>query len=157
MTTLKIMLNQHPRALPTTRESYADAVEELSLCGRICTSCADACLGESEHRAHLVRCMRYALDCADICGVTARLLTRQTDSEDALLVAQLRACTLACGLCAEECFTHASMHGHCASCADACRSCQECCSRMLAELAFDDKLDSDAPLLPVEEPASPPS
>lgn len=143
MTPLKKILNQHSRALPTSRESYAETVEELSLCGRICTSCADACVGEVEELPHLVRCIRIALDCADICGVTARLLTRQTETDHALLRAQLHACALACELCADECFAHASVHAHCASCANACRSSQECCSRMLAELDLGETMERD--------------
>jgi hypothetical protein len=135
MKTLNIMLNQHPRALPTSRDSYADAVSNLTLCEQVCTSCADACLGEPEHLTELIRCIRLSQDCADICGVTARLLTRQTDTDGAVVQAQLHACVLACEVCADECFSHASMHGHCATCSESCRECQECCSRLLEEIS----------------------
>jgi hypothetical protein len=134
MKTIDIMLNQHPRALPTSRESYAEAVSMLAMCEQICVSCADACLGEIEHLHHLVRCIRLNQDCSDICGATARLLTRQTDSESSLVQAQVHVCVLACQLCADECFAHASTHGHCATCADTCRCCQESCNRLLAEM-----------------------
>lgn len=135
MKTIDIMLNQHPRALPTSRESYAEAVAMLATCEQVCTSCADACLGETEHRERLIRCIRMNLDCADICGTTARLLTRQTETDSSLVQAQVHACVLACQVCADECFSHASMHGHCATCADTCRYCQECCNRLLGEMA----------------------
>lgn len=134
MKTLNLMLNQHPRALPTTRDTHADTVAALGTCEQICTSCADACLGEIEELDRLVRCIRTSLDCADICGATARVLTRQTETDDPLVRAQLHACVLACQACGEECFAHASVHGHCATCADTCHYCQECCNRLLNEL-----------------------
>ena len=135
MTTIDLMLNQHPRAVPTTRESYAVAAAALSMCEEVCTSCADACLGETEHVHKLVRCIRANLDCTEICGTTARLLTRQTESDAPVVQAQLHVCVLACQTCADECSAHAAMHGHCATCADTCRYCQECCNRLLGEIS----------------------
>ena len=125
------MLNQHPRAVPTSRESYAEAISALGICEQICTSCADACLGESEDLNHLVRCIRTNLDCAEICATTGRLLTRQTETDGPVVQAQLRVCVLACQACADECAAHTSMHGHCATCADTCRYCQESCNRLI--------------------------
>lgn len=40
---------------------------------------ADACLAEGEHLQQLVKCIHVNLDRADICEVTARELSRQTE------------------------------------------------------------------------------
>ncbi|MGV7852926.1 four-helix bundle copper-binding protein, partial [Mycobacterium kansasii] len=46
-------------------------------CGQACTACADACLSE-DSVAHLTKCIRTDLDCADICELTGRVLSRHT-------------------------------------------------------------------------------
>jgi hypothetical protein len=133
--TIDLMLGQHPQSLPGAREFHAEAIAALVVCQQICTSCADACLGEKEHVDRLLRCIRTDLDCADICAVTERVLTRQTETNGSLVQAQLHACIVACQLCADECASHASMHSHCATCAEACRHCQAQCNRLLGELS----------------------
>jgi hypothetical protein len=103
-----------------------------------CTSCADACLGEKGVQ-NLVRCIRLNLDCADICAVTARLLTRQTEPPLALLRRQLEVCEAACQACEAECDQHAHHHEHCRVCAEACRRCAEACHALLPEVPADAK------------------
>ena len=135
MKTIDLMLNQHPRAVPTSREAYSDAVSALGICEQICTSCADACLGETEDLNSLARCIRYCMDCAEICSTTARLITRQTETDAPVVQAQIHVCVLACQTCADECAAHTSRHGYCATCADTCRFCQEFCNRLLGEIS----------------------
>ncbi len=135
MKTIDIMLNQHPRAVPSKLEAYADAVTALGICEQVCTSCADACLGESEDVSHLVRCIRANLDCADVCATTIRLITRQTEPDAPVVQAQLHVCVLACQTCADECSVHSARHGHCATCADTCRFCQEAGNRLIGEIS----------------------
>jgi hypothetical protein len=78
---------------------------------------------EKDMLTELRKCIRLNLDCADICEVTGRVLTRQSEYDASLTKAQLQACREACATCAEECERHGEMH-HCSICAEACRRCQ---------------------------------
>lgn len=100
-------------------------------CAQCCTTCADACLAE-EMADMLARCIRTDLDCADICNVTGRILSRLTQPSSDILHAQLETCAAACRVCAEECDKHASKHDHCRICAECCRMCAESCKRVMA-------------------------
>ena len=83
----------------------------------------------------LVRCIRLDLDCADVCGATGRIMSRQTAFDPQIARAQLQACATACRVCAEECAIHAQ-HGmeHCRVCAEACRTCEQACQAVLSQL-----------------------
>jgi len=135
ITMVEPMLRTHPRADLQHSKDYANALNALALCEQVCTSCADACLGENGDVASLRRCIRTDLDCADVCAATARLIGRQTETPNELIHAQLHACVLACQLCADECETHASMHDHCRICAETCRFCQERCNFLLGVIS----------------------
>ena len=90
-------------------------------------ACADACLGEEEF-APLVRCIRLNLDCDDVCDVTGRLLSWQTEPNWTVLRAQIEACVAACRACAAACERYAEHHEHCQICAASCRRCEEACT-----------------------------
>lgn len=135
MKMIETMLRSHPQADLQRSDAYTETLNALTLCTQICTSCADACLGETEHLAALRRCIRLNLDCADVCEATARLVVRQTDTPNELIHAQLHACVLACQFCADECEAHAARHDHCRICAETCRHCQERCNFLLGELS----------------------
>jgi hypothetical protein len=83
----------------------------------------------------LLRCIRLDLDCADVCGATGRIVSRQTATDLQLLRAALEACARACQLCGDECERH-GRHGmeHCAVCAQACRRCEQACRGLLSAL-----------------------
>ena len=72
------MIRTHPHQPAIDGELLARCIEECFQCAATCASCADACLGEESVR-DLVRCIRFDLDCADVCLATGRVLTRQTD------------------------------------------------------------------------------
>lgn len=152
MKMIETMLRSHPHADLQHSDAYADVLNALALCGQICTSCADACLGETEHLANLRRCIRLDLDCADVCQTTARLIVRQTETPNELIHSQLHACVLACQLCADECETHASMHDHCRVCAETCRHCQERCNFLLGEISASGVEEEQADLRPTDSP-----
>lgn len=135
MKTIELMFRSHPHADVQRLNYYAEAISSLATCVNTCTSCADACLAETEHLALLRRCLRTNLDCADLCAATLRILTRQTEPPNELIHAQLHACVLACRTCADECETHAGPHEHCRICAEACRHCQEACNMLLGEIS----------------------
>ena len=125
------MLETHPHA--TASEALARCIEQCLACGLACTSCADACLAE-EQIQELVRCIRLNLDCADVCGATGRVLTRQTSTDPRVVRGMLEACARACRVCAEECERHAQHHEHCRVCAEACRRCEQACEDLRSSI-----------------------
>jgi hypothetical protein len=120
------MFRTHPQAKGAADDALIRCVEKCYDCAQTCTSCADACLAEEEVK-DLTQCIRLNLDCADACNASGAIATRRTGSNEVLIAAMLRACEIACRLCAEECEKHASMHEHCRVCAEACRRCERAC------------------------------
>lgn len=132
------MLQTHPNpAHVFDQAALAACIDACFECENVCSSCADACLGEQEHLRHLVHCIRLNLDCADVCGTTGRVLSRLTQPDQNVLRAQLQACLAACQACGQECEMHArDMNmGHCAVCAESCRRCEQACRALLDSVA----------------------
>jgi hypothetical protein len=128
------MLETYPADLGgVDREALARCIEECFNCAQACTACADACLSEPEV-AHLVKCVRENLDCADLCGTTGRVLSRHTGYDANLTRIVVQACATACRSCGDECERHAQMHEHCRVCAQECRRCERACQDLLATL-----------------------
>ena len=132
MQALKI-ISSHPDVKGNPAVSLADAIEKIFTCAQVCTSCADACLAE-EMTPELKQCIRTDLDCADICTAAAKVATRRTGSNEAMIRQMLEACENACRLCAEECEKHAEMHEHCRICAQSCRDCESACQAALKDV-----------------------
>lgn len=128
------MLQTHPGPAAVDEAALVECIEACYECAQSCTACADACLGEDDPKS-LSRCVRLNLDCADICGATGRVVSRQTGFEPQLVRAMLRACVEACRLCGEECEQH-GQHGmeHCRVCAEACRRCEQACDGILSAI-----------------------
>jgi hypothetical protein len=122
-----------PKSSPVDARALADCMEACVACELACLACADACLDEPNFVA-LRRCIRLDLDCADICGTTARLLSRRLDANAKMLRWVVEACARACATCGAECHEHAAHHDHCRVCAEACRLCAERCGRVLRDL-----------------------
>lgn len=131
--TITKMLETHPAGTAIDQQLLTDCIQACIECAQTCTACADACLSE-EMVAELRTCIRLNLDCADLCEVTARVLSRQTDFDPAAARSVLEACVQACQRCGAECAQHAEMHEHCRVCADACRRCEEACNQLLASI-----------------------
>lgn len=125
------MIQTNPAPVVFGLDSLARCIDACFDGAQACIACADACLGERDLDA-LRRCIRLDQDCADICGATGRVLSRQQHAELALLARQVHACLLACQLCAAECEKHAAQHAHCRVCAEACRTCEAACQAVLA-------------------------
>ncbi len=131
---VEAMLQTHPVAIGgIDRDMLVACLRACLDCAQTCTSCAYACLAE-DMVAELRQCIRRNQDCADVCAATARVLTRRSGTNDALVRSLLAACQEACRSCAEECEQHAGMHEHCRICAEACRHCEQACAELLAEL-----------------------
>ena len=131
--TIRPIIDTHPKPTSLDREALVRCIDECIACGATCTGCADACLAEPDV-ADMVRCIRLCLDCSDICAATARVVTRQTEVELAVLRALVETCAAACRACGDECQRHASHHEHCRLCAEECRRCQQACEALLAAL-----------------------
>jgi hypothetical protein len=96
-----------------------------------CSACADACL--SEKNIHLlIRCIRLNQDCADIAGVTGKMLVRLNNSDLSILRSQLLACAAACHECASECETHSQDYEYCHDTMEVCRDGEESIKTLLA-------------------------
>ncbi|MGI5187231.1 four-helix bundle copper-binding protein [Promicromonospora sp. CA-289599] len=128
------MLDAYPATINLDRNLIAHTIDVLVDCSQTCTACADACLSE-DMVADLRKCIRSNLDCADICDVTARILSRHTGYDANITRAQLEVCIAACRACGDECEQHADMHGHCRMCAEACRECEAACTDLLSAIA----------------------
>jgi hypothetical protein len=124
------MISTHPHVKGNTNDALIRCIEECFDCAQICTSCADACLGE-QMVAQLTQCIRLNMDCADICMATGTVATRRTGSNEDVIRHMLNACMAACRLCGDECERHAGMHEHCRVCTDACRRCEQACQQAL--------------------------
>src|SRR5215204_3773173 len=137
MTHAREMLDTHPGTALMDADALIECIEACFDCTQTCTSCAEACLGEGMVE-HMRRCVTMCLNCSDVCATTGRVVTRQTESEPAMVRAALQACAEACRLCGEECERHATEMDmeHCRVCADACRHCEEACNRALSALAL---------------------
>lgn len=135
MTDITTMLTTHPSSTEIDQEKLAACIAACLECAQTCTACADACLAE-DHVGHLRTCIRTNSDCADVCGATARVLSRLTGQSDqtATIRALVQACQVACAACAEQCGGHAEMHDHCRVCAESCRRCEQACAELLAAL-----------------------
>lgn len=126
----KNVLATHPGfEAGTQQQALTACFEACADCAQACIACADACLGEA-NVADLVTCVRLNQDCAELCEATGNILTRQVSLDWDIAEAALRACTIACGKCAEECERHAQHMQHCRECAEACRSCQRACDEL---------------------------
>ena len=129
----KEMIATHPDVGTKVNTALIAAIDELYACSQACTSCADACLAE-HIVADLRQCIRFNLDCADVCATAATLATRRTGSNAELIRQMLEACVTACRLCGDECERHADMHAHCRVCAASCRNCETACQDALSSL-----------------------
>jgi hypothetical protein len=132
-TTLR-MLETYPQSINLDRQNLAATIDALIACSEACTACADACLSEGMV-AELTKCIRTNMDCADMCGTTARVLSRHTGYDANITRTLLEACIMACKSCGDECASHADMHEHCRICAEACRACEHACHELLATIA----------------------
>jgi hypothetical protein len=128
------MIGTHPHVKGSTNEAQIRCIEECYDCAQICTSCADACLGE-ESVVQLIQCIRLDLDCADICAATGTIASRRTGSNEEVIRRMLDVCATACRLCAEECERHARQHEHCRICMEACRRCEQACQEAMRSMS----------------------
>lgn len=100
-------------------------IDQLIRCAIECNHCMISCLEEKDVKA-MKRCIKLDIDCAEVCQVTASLLSRGSEVSEKMLAA----CAEICNACADECGKHSQMD-HCKRCADVCRQCAEECSALV--------------------------
>lgn len=127
------MIATHPDVQGNVAARLVHCIEECYDCAEACVVCADACLAEPDVQ-QLRQCIRFNLDCADVCGTAGALASRRTGSNIEVVRAMLGTCADACRVCAEECERHAQQHQHCKVCAEACRSCERACREAMQEV-----------------------
>jgi hypothetical protein len=114
-------------------KSLTRCIEMCLQCAASCTACADECLDEPDI-AELRHCIRLNLDCADVCALLARLLSRRGDPELSTLRACLEAATGICSAAALESAKHGEELEHCKLNADICLACSRECDAALSML-----------------------
>src|SRR3954470_10682108 len=129
----KEMIATHPDVRGAVNQALIEAIDAAYACAQVCTSCADACLAE-EMVAELRQCIRFNLDCADLCAAAGAVATRRTGSNEGVIRSLLEACAEACRLCGAECRGHAQKMEHCRICAEACERCEAACREALGGL-----------------------
>jgi hypothetical protein len=137
VTDTRDMLDASPTAIPADAEAVATAIDACLKCVQSCTSCNDADLAEG-NVAEMTTCIALCLTCADMCDVTARVLSRVAHWDNFVIHRLLQACVRSCTNSADECHRHAPHHRHCAICEKVCRACIEACNALLDTEAFRD-------------------
>jgi hypothetical protein len=112
-----------------SHEKNQSLIDTLNNCATECSHCAMACLDENEVKM-LAGCIKLNMDCADVCRMTASLLSRGSEHGIHLLPE----CAEICDACATECKKHSHME-HCRKCADVCFNCAEECTSVTGEAA----------------------
>ena len=127
------MLDTYPRDFNLDAGVLAATIDSLSDCVQACAADADADLSEP-NVAELVKCIRLCLECTDVCGATAAVVSRLAEYDANVIVPLLEACVAICKSCGDECERHARMHEHCRVCTEACRRCERACRELLAAM-----------------------
>lgn len=136
MSSITKMLEAYPAETGLEPRVLAEAVDKLYECAGVCLACADACTAETDPAmiAMSLKCIRTDLDCADICTVAARVITRQTGYDAATTIAVIEAARASLRACEAACDEMADM-AHCAICADACRGTEALLGRLAERMA----------------------
>ncbi len=126
---------------PTRKRTGASAAEHehqdamWKTCCDTCADCAKACNKMFHHcmtqaaagkgQQHL-RMAQIAVDCAEFCGLSSKLLGRTST----LAMLSCAACADACKRCAQECDSY-DTDLEMKMCAQECRRCEESCRKMV--------------------------
>ena len=140
MTDTEEILATVPTGVPLSTKDVAAAIDACLTCVQTCTTCANADIAE-EDVDELRRCAALCINCADVCDVTARVLSRPAHSDQFMVHRLLEACVRACENSAEECARHAHHHRHCAICEKVCTVCAQACVALLGTQTVDEAED----------------
>jgi hypothetical protein len=111
----------------TASAELTAAIDALGDCEKASNACAMAMV----EGGGMVVEIRRALDCADVCDSTERVLARSQAPDPQVVAAVVAAAIAACDASAAACGAHAGHHAHCRmhsgsakACADALRALQ---------------------------------
>jgi hypothetical protein len=138
------MLDASPAEVALGVALVSAAINACLNCVQACTACADADLAEADV-AEMRDCIARCVTSADVCTLTARLLSRPAHSDQFVVHRVLQACVRACQTCADECARHAAHHRHCAICQGVCDACVQACRALLDAEAFDELQEVASP------------
>jgi hypothetical protein len=134
------ILDAVPTGVPLSTAAVAAAIDACLRCIQTCTTCANADLAEEDVNELRV-CAALCITCADVCDVTARVLSRPAHRDKFIIHRLLQACVRACQSSTEECARHAHHHHHCAICEKVCSACTQACVALLDTQAMDETQD----------------
>lgn len=109
-----------------------EAINTLGAAAQASAACADACLDEYDLRRE---CVVACLTNADVCEITARVLSRTARWDLSVVHSLVDAAAKACSSCATSCEAHADTAKHCAVCAEDCRRAERACQQLLTAIA----------------------
>ncbi len=112
-----------PTVINTSVEAYQKCIDACANCMQACEQCLSSCLQEPDVSAR-IHCIGLLRDCADICDLAARYMSRP--SSHAKQLCQL--CADICTACGDECDRFQDQH--CQNCADSCHACATECRNM---------------------------
>ncbi|MBW3547596.1 MAG: four-helix bundle copper-binding protein [Actinobacteria bacterium] len=127
------LIRTHPGPFPIDENTLIDVIDRIYGCGKTCTACADACLGEDDPKAQAA-CITSCQNCGEVCITTARALSRVTGFNPETIRHLVEACEQICRICADECASHGDGMEHCRRCSETCRDCADACRSFLQEL-----------------------
>ncbi|MGA9140577.1 MAG: four-helix bundle copper-binding protein [Methanocella sp.] len=110
------------------QDKYQKAIELCYECAESCDADANADFNEKDIKK-MVDCIKLDQDCAEVCIMTARYMSR----DSVLSEAACAMCAEICDACAEECERHKNME-HCVKTASVCRAAANEC-RKTAQMA----------------------
>ena len=99
-------------------------IQQLTECALTCDMCYAAFLNE-EDVSMMERCIELDRECADVCHLTASILTRDSENKESYL----QLCAEICAACGDECGKHDN--DHCRKCSKMCLECAEACRKFL--------------------------
>jgi hypothetical protein len=85
------------------------AIDALGACAKASNACAMAMVKSGDMAAEV----QQALDCADVCDSTERVLSRGPAPDPRVVAAVVDAAIAACEASAAACGAHAEHHAHC--------------------------------------------
>lgn len=104
-------------------EAMQACIDECNKCLQACEECLTLCLNEPEVQK-MVECIKHLRDCIDICNISIKFMSRNSDHSKDIC----KKCAEICTACAEVC---KSMEAdHCKKCGEFCESCAVECGKM---------------------------
>jgi hypothetical protein len=104
-------------------EQHESCIEVCNECVTACEHCAASCLHEQDIKT-MARGIELDRDCADVCSLAARFMSRGSTYSAKLCAL----CAEICQACGDECAKQKAEH--CQQCAAACHKCAEECRKM---------------------------